>query len=63
GRIHANDTYRIVRALEIFETTRKPMSASQQSHRFKARRIRTLKSGCKWRGRTSTAASTNVWIL
>ncbi len=45
GRIHANDTYRIVRALEIFETTRKPMSASQQSHRFKARRIRTLKIG------------------
>lgn len=33
-RIHPNDTYRIIRALEIFETTGTPMSVLHQQHGF-----------------------------
>ena len=44
-RIHANDTYRIVRALEIYETTGRPMSDTQQQHRFEPQRLRTIKIG------------------
>ena len=45
ARIHGNDTYRIVRALEIFETTGKPMSDTQQQHQFKPQRLQTVKLG------------------
>jgi tRNA dimethylallyltransferase len=45
SRIHANDTYRIVRALEIYETTGKPMSDTQQQHQFKPQRLQTVKIG------------------
>ena len=45
GRIHANDTYRIVRALEIFETTGRPMSDTQEQHRFEPQRLQTVKIG------------------
>jgi tRNA dimethylallyltransferase len=45
ARIHENDTYRIVRALEVFETSRTPLSARQRSHQFSGRRLRTLKIG------------------
>jgi tRNA dimethylallyltransferase len=44
-RIHANDTYRIVRALEIYESTGWPMSATQERHGFEPRRLRTVKIG------------------
>ena len=45
ARIHVNDTYRIVRALEIYETTGRPMSDSQQQHQFKPQRLQTVKIG------------------
>ena len=45
GRIHVNDTYRIVRALEIYETTGRPMSATQEQHGFEPRRLKTVKIG------------------
>lgn len=44
-RIHVNDTYRIVRALEIYETTGRPMSVTQEQHRFEPERLRTIKIG------------------
>jgi len=34
GRIHPNDAYRIIRALEVYELTGRPMSAWQQAHGF-----------------------------
>lgn len=34
ARIHVNDAYRVIRALAVFETSGKPMSEYQQSHRF-----------------------------
>lgn len=33
-RIHPNDIYRIIRALEVYELTGLPLSASQQAHGF-----------------------------
>ena len=45
GRIHANDTYRIVRALEIFETSGRPISDTQEQHRFEPQRLQTVKIG------------------
>ena len=47
GRIHANDTYRIVRALEIFEATGRPMSDTQAQHRFEPQRLQTVKIGLR----------------
>jgi len=46
-RIHVNDTYRIVRALEVFESTHKRLSESHDTHRFRPQRIRTLKIGLR----------------
>ncbi|MCU0598318.1 MAG: tRNA (adenosine(37)-N6)-dimethylallyltransferase MiaA [Desulfobacterales bacterium] len=34
ARIHPNDTYRVIRALEIFEISGKPMSEFQKAHGF-----------------------------
>jgi tRNA dimethylallyltransferase len=34
ARIHPNDTYRVIRALEVYERTGLPMSRYQESHRF-----------------------------
>lgn len=34
GRIHPNDIYRVVRALEIYEITGRPMSSYRAAHRF-----------------------------
>jgi tRNA dimethylallyltransferase len=34
SRIHVNDTYRIVRALEIYETTGQPISSCHQEHQM-----------------------------
>jgi tRNA dimethylallyltransferase len=42
-RLHPNDTYRIVRALEVFEVTGKPLSAHHQGHQFAGQYFRQLK--------------------
>lgn len=34
SRIHPNDTYRVIRALEVFEATGRPVSAWREAHRF-----------------------------
>jgi len=44
-KLHVNDTYRIVRALEVYETSGKPISDYQQRHRFQENRVTTLKFG------------------
>jgi len=44
-RIHANDTYRIVRALEIYETTGQPISSCHQEHRLMPPLFDVLKIG------------------
>lgn len=44
-RIHPNDAYRIIRALEVHELTGKTITAFQQNHRFKDHRFRVLKIG------------------
>jgi tRNA dimethylallyltransferase len=44
-KIHTNDTYRIVRALEVYEVTGVPISQHQQSHRFQENAYDCLKIG------------------
>jgi len=44
-RLHPNDRVRIVRALEVFEQTGRPLSAFQAEHQFADRPYRTLKLG------------------
>jgi len=44
-RIHPNDTYRIIRALEVHELTGKTIAAFQREHGFKDNRFRVLKIG------------------
>lgn len=46
-RIHPNDTYRIVRALEMVEATGKTISKHQQDHGFTDKRYRVIKIGLK----------------
>ena len=41
--LHPNDRVRIVRALEVFELTGRPLSAWQRAHGFRERRYRLLK--------------------
>ncbi|MCM2264672.1 MAG: tRNA (adenosine(37)-N6)-dimethylallyltransferase MiaA [Desulfuromonadales bacterium] len=41
--LHPNDRMRIVRALEVFELTGRPLSSWQQAHGFRERRYRLLK--------------------
>lgn len=43
AKIHANDRQRIVRALEVFRMTGRPLSYWQQQHRFQVRRYQTVK--------------------
>lgn len=43
--IHPNDRQRIVRALEVYETTGKPLSRWQKEHAFNERAFVTLKIG------------------
>ncbi|MBC2716210.1 MAG: tRNA (adenosine(37)-N6)-dimethylallyltransferase MiaA [Desulfobacteraceae bacterium] len=43
SRIHPNDTYRVIRALEIFEITGYPMSEYQNQHGFMENPFETLK--------------------
>ncbi len=47
-KIHPNDTYRIVRALEVFETTGEPLSKFQQRHHFRKKRFNPLIIGPAW---------------
>ncbi len=44
-KIHINDAFRIIRALEIFETTGRPISEHHQHHNFSDRKYRVLKVG------------------
>ena len=44
-RIHPNDTYRIIRALEVHGLTGKTITAFQREHGFKDNRFRVLKIG------------------
>jgi len=48
ARIHPNDAYRIVRALEVFEITGQPLSDFQQRHRFQDQRFDVLFLGVTW---------------
>lgn len=43
ARIHPNDRQRIIRALEVFRLTARPLSHWQQQHRFEVQRYRTIK--------------------
>ncbi|MGA6924042.1 MAG: tRNA (adenosine(37)-N6)-dimethylallyltransferase MiaA [Desulfosarcina sp.] len=47
-RIHPNDTYRIVRALEVFEVTGEPLTIFQRRHGFRNQRYDTLEFGLAW---------------
>lgn len=47
GRIHPNDTYRIIRALEMVEATGKTISKHQEDHGFTDKRYRVVKIGLK----------------
>ncbi len=44
-RIHPNDTYRIIRALEIYETTEKAISKYHREHKFADSPFKFLKIG------------------
>ena len=44
-KIHPNDTYRIIRAIEIYEKTGKTISEHRHEHRFSDARFRALKIG------------------
>jgi tRNA dimethylallyltransferase len=44
-RIHPNDTYRIIRALEVHQATGKPISRHQKNHGFHDAAYRTLSIG------------------
>jgi tRNA dimethylallyltransferase len=45
GTLHPNDTFRIIRALEIFEVTGNPLSIHQQQHAFRNRPYDVLALG------------------
>jgi tRNA dimethylallyltransferase len=45
GRIHPNDTYRVVRALEVFASSGQTISAWQRAHAFKTRAYDALQIG------------------
>ena len=44
-KIHPNDAYRIIRALEVYETTGKPMAELHRKHNFKDNAFDVLKIG------------------
>jgi tRNA dimethylallyltransferase len=46
-RIHPNDAYRILRALEVIETTGRAISAHHQTHSFNEPRFQTLAMGLR----------------
>jgi tRNA dimethylallyltransferase len=45
NRLHPNDIYRIMRALEVFEISGNPISKRHREHRFSELRYRVLKLG------------------
>ena len=45
GRFHPNDLFRIIRALEVWEVTGKPLSVLQKEHGFRENPFFTLKIG------------------
>lgn len=45
ARIHPNDTFRIIRALEVYETTGMPISEHHKKHAFSGNRFNVLKIG------------------
>jgi len=45
GKVHVNDIYRIVRALEVYEASGAPISDFQQRHGFQKSRLTPLKFG------------------
>ena len=45
ARIHPNDTYRIMRALEVYQVTGQPISCHQMAHGFRDIPYKTLKIG------------------
>ena len=47
-KIHPNDTYRIIRALEVFEVTGEPLTVFHQRHGFREQRFNTLELGLSW---------------
>ena len=46
-RLHPRDLFRIIRSLEVFECTGKPISVLQMEHGFKERMFLTLKIGLR----------------
>jgi tRNA dimethylallyltransferase len=44
-KIHPHDSFRIIRALEVFDTTGTPISQGQKKHRFATPRYRSLTLG------------------
>lgn len=47
-RIHPNDTYRIIRALEVFAVTGEPLTVFQQRHGFREQHFDTIELGLSW---------------
>jgi tRNA dimethylallyltransferase len=45
ARLHPNDVHRVLRAVEVYEASGKPISAYQQEHRFSDQPYRVLKIG------------------
>jgi tRNA dimethylallyltransferase len=45
GRIHPNDAFRIIRALEVYQMTGRPMSSVQKAHQFGDNPFDALKIG------------------
>ncbi|MBI4412656.1 MAG: tRNA (adenosine(37)-N6)-dimethylallyltransferase MiaA [Deltaproteobacteria bacterium] len=46
--IHPNDPVRIIRALEVYEVTGKPISIHQKGHEFRKIKYHCLKLGIQW---------------
>jgi tRNA dimethylallyltransferase len=45
AQLHPHDTYRVIRALEVYERTGRPISALRRGHRFQEGPYRVLKIG------------------
>ncbi len=45
AKIHHNDSFRVIRALEVFKTTGQPISAKQKAHDFKESKYNSLTIG------------------
>ena len=44
-RLHPNDTFRVIRALEVFESTGEPLSKIHAKHRFETKQFDALQIG------------------